>query len=96
MRKESFYTIVSDIGHPEDVIPKNIKIQSLNSLKFKIEALQKETTDQLVLNSLNTILVSIEDAYQIYMYRFQFQLFVNVINKEIFNAENIIAFAKKI
>lgn len=96
MKKESFYTIVSEINHPEDLIPKNIKIQSLNSLKYKIEELQTKTLDQLILNSLSTILVSIEDAYQVYMYRFQFQLFTNLINKEIKNIEEILAFGEKI
>lgn len=93
MKKDSFYTVLSEIGHPEDLIPQHIKIQSLNNSKYKIEQLKELTSDPVILITLNTLLVSIEDAYQIYMYRFQFQLFINVINKEVKNIEEIIAFA---
>lgn len=77
----------------EEIVPNNIKIQALNNIKNKIDELERRTMDLILLNALTTISNLVEDAYRISLYRFQFQLLTNIINKELKTIEETIAYA---
>lgn len=93
MNKTLFYSIISSMKSSEEIVPNNIKIQALNNIKNKIDELERRTMDLILLNALTTISNLVEDAYRISLYRFQFQLLTNIINKELKTIEETIAYA---
>jgi hypothetical protein len=90
MSKPRYYEIVEAITTPEDVISKNIKTQTLNTLSLDLTSIKNGLTDKLILNKIGYLNSTIEDAYKVDMYKFQFKVFIDILTKEIQDLKNAI------
>lgn len=91
--KKSFYEIVEEVSTANEIIPRHMKTQALNVFKMRIDELERRTLDKTILNALTSLSMLLEDAYNIDMYRFQFTLLSDTLNKELKNIEEMISYA---
>lgn len=87
----------STLLNSDKLISDSAKIQTLNTYKQRIHDVRsderlKDSPDSLILNSLDTIELTINDAYKISMYKFAFKLLTSVLEKEISNIEKMVEF----
>ncbi len=99
MSKQDLYINQIFLNETE-LMPENIKVQVLNTIKSKIDKIQGDASTQIdtyvslnILAALETINLIVEDAYNISMYKFQFKLITNSLNKELKNLEDMVAYA---
>lgn len=99
MRKQDLYINQIFLNETE-LMPENIKVQVLNTIKSKIDKVQSDASVQMtshlaapILSALETLLLIVEDAYNISMYKFQFKLITNSLNKELKNLEDMVTYA---
>lgn len=99
MSKQDLYINQIFLNETE-LMPENIKVQVLNTIKSKIDKIQSDASVQIdtyvslnILAALETINLIVEDAYNISMYKFQFKLITNSLNKELKNLEDMVAYA---
>jgi hypothetical protein len=99
MRKQDLYINQIFLNETE-LMPENVKVQVLNTIKAKIDKIQSDASSQMeahlalpILSSLETLLLIVEDAYNISMYKFQFKLITNSLNKELKNLEDMTLYA---
>jgi hypothetical protein len=99
MRKQDLYINQIFLNETE-LMPDNIKVQVLNTIKAKIDKVQSDASTQMtahlalpILSSLETLMLIVEDAYNISMYKFQFKLITNSLNKELKNLEDMVTYA---
>ena len=90
MSKPQYYEIIENINTPEDLISRNIKTQTLNAMTVELSALKSSTDSKLITNKIDYISSSLEDAYKIDMYKFQFKVYVDIMSKEIKDVKNSI------
>jgi len=85
-----------NFASPKAIIPNNTKAQVLNGIDAKLKSLKIQAEirdDTIIINSIISIEDILNDAYNITMYRFQFQNLINIINEEIRNIEDIIEYS---
>ena len=75
----------------QELIDSAIKTKSLNSIKFRVDALMVKTSDSRLLSKISSIYLLLEDAYKISMYKFQFKTFVLSLTKEVKNLEDYVS-----
>ena len=99
MRKQDLYINQVFLNETE-LMPENVKVQVLNTIKAKIDKVQSDASGQMtvhlaapILSALETLSLIVEDAYNISMYKFQFKLITNSLNKELKNLEDMILYA---
>lgn len=99
MRKQDLY-IKQIFLNEAELVPENVKTQVLNTIKAKIDTVQSDASTKLtptlaspILSALETLGLIVEDAYNISMYKFQFKLITNSLNKELQNLEDMIEYA---
>ena len=90
MSKPEYYQIVETMLTPEEIISKNIKTQTLNTLGIQLTTMKSQTSDKLILNKIGYLSSTIEDAYKVDMYKFQFKVFVDILTKEMQDVKNSI------
>lgn len=77
------YFIEQEFLNSEELIDKISKTRSLNSLRLKIDKLMDRTNNNQLIAKMMSMLLLLEDAYKIDMYKFQFNIFVFSLDKEI-------------
>lgn len=99
MRKQDLY-IKQVFLNEAELMPENIKVQVLNTIKSKIDKIQTDASALMtphlsapILSALETLGLIVEDAYNISMYKFQFKLITNSLNLELKNLEDMITYA---
>lgn len=76
----------------DELVGKSIKYQMLGSVKYKTEQLKLITEDENILDALDAILLVVEDAYNIDLYKFQFKSLSNILFTELKDLEETIEF----
>lgn len=93
METKDYYT-EKKFASESKLVPEKVKLSVLNGIKQKIIEMQGATTDPVVMDALDVHTRLLEDAYNINMYKFQFKLLINILNKELLNLEKIIEFSE--
>lgn len=91
MSKPQYYEIVQSITTPEDIISRNIKTQTLNTLSQDLNTFKTQTINKLILNKIGYVQSTMEDAFKVDMYKFQFKVFIDILTKEIKDIKDAIA-----
>lgn len=89
MNNERF--IETEFLSEDSLIDKTVKTRTLNVISAKIKSLEQITLDEIILSTLESIKLLVEDAYNLTMYKFQFKIFTLSINKDLENIEKMIA-----
>jgi hypothetical protein len=76
----------------QELVPNHIKVQSLNTFKYRLDELKVKTKDKIILNAISTLYQVINDAYNISMYKFAFKILTLTLSKEIDTLEKMVQF----
>jgi hypothetical protein len=86
------YYVEQDFNLDAQLIQPSIKTQVLNGIKQRITDQYLSTENKDILAVLDAQTQIIEDAYKIDMYKFQFKLLINILNKELDNIKTILLY----
>lgn len=86
----SLYTQVNEMAASNKLIASNIKKQSLNVMKERLDAVVKATKQDSVAQAAKYDLLIIEDCYHIDMYKFQFKGLLDILQKDLDTLERAV------
>lgn len=92
MHEDRYYITIDTLASENGIISQSLKTKVLNKHVATLLDIKSKIRDIDVKISIDTLLLIIEDAYKIDMYKFQFTLLSDMIEKETKTFEEILTF----
>lgn len=91
MIDNNMYRTIETIAASDEIASYASRVQTLNVLKGKLEALLLQTTSNNIKRIIGTDLTVIQDCYIVDMYKFQLRGLSDMLQKDIKNIQEAIA-----